>query len=486
MVAPSAAQRGGEISGADLEGEHEKPKYDIYELGKSLEKMTDEILRHMNYKTDMRQKLEDEKTHTKHEIDIVAKRGSRITAVECKNYGEGSVVGMEDVRNFRQKLTDLKITSGIFVTNVRYSSNVENYAQGNTITLWDGQELREKFFSMTIGRLPANEAAKLELALPSTVDFKAATVLQLANIGSAKVSQARLVFHPYYRVHYKLKAIRYDPVKDKHVVDDEGTYVVDGLDGEIINQEESAVKKLGSLFKKAEEREERKTDKMVTEDVLGLNAEENMTLEQTTDYGISRIRPEVKEKTVLKAVVDRVIAKNITDESYEVLVGRGKDRETEKREFKIVPKADEVSIRKSSVVYVPFWDVEFEAGQRVYSRRILSSSGRTVKDEIALCPKHFSLGGMQLVKKQTQAVCEVCGSAFCSDHITQVPDGMYYCEEDLPEQYRPKEPEKKGFGFKLPFGKQFQGTGSLDTLARARTPSDQIPWTRWLICAQAA
>ena len=444
--------KGGEVSGADLGEPNEKPSYDIYELGKSLEKMTDEILRHMNYKTETRQRLEDEKTHTKHEIDIVARRGPRITAVECKNYGEGSVVGMEDVRNFRQKLTDLKIASGLFVTNVRYSSNVENYAQGNTITLWDGEELREKFFSMTIGRLPANEAAKLELALPPTVDFRAATALQLANIGSAKVAQARLVFHPYYRVHYKLKAVRYDPVKDRHVVDDEGAYVIDGLDGEIINQEQSTVKKLGSLFKKAEEREERRTDKMVTEDVLGLNAEENMTLEQTTDFGISRITPEVKEKTVLKTVVDRVIAKNITDESYEVLVGRGKDRDTEKKKFTIVPKADEVAIRRSSVVYVPFWDVEFEAGQRIYSRRILSSSGRTIRDEIALCPKHFSLGGMQLVKKQTQAVCEICGSAFCSDHIIQAPDGMYYCEEDLPEQYRSKEPEKRTFGFKLPFG----------------------------------
>lgn len=414
--------------------------------------MTDEILRHMNYTTEMRQKLEDEKTRTKHEIDIVAKRGPRITAVECKNYRDGSVVGMEDVRNFRQKLTDLKITTGLFVTNVRYSSNVENYAQGNSITLWDGEELREKFFSMTIGRLPANESARLELALSPTVDYRTAIGLQLANAGSAKVSQARLVFHPYYSVHFKLKAVRYDPVKDKHVVDDEGSYVIDGLDGEIINPEEGAMKKLGSIFKKAEEKEERRADKMVTDDILGLRAEENLTMEQTTDFGISRISPEVKEKAVLRAVTDRVIAKNVKEESYEVLVGRGKDRDTETRKFTIVPKAEEVAIRKSSLVYVPFWDVEFEAGQRTFSRRILASSARTIRDEIALCPEHFSLGGLQFVKKQTQAVCEICGSAFCPDHVTLAPDGMYYCEEDLPEQYKPKEPEKKGFGFKLPFG----------------------------------
>ena len=63
-VAPSAAQKGGEISGSELEEEHEKPKYDIYELGRSLERMTDEIHRHMNNKTETRQKLEDEKRHT--------------------------------------------------------------------------------------------------------------------------------------------------------------------------------------------------------------------------------------------------------------------------------------------------------------------------------------------------------------------------------------------------------------------------------------
>ena len=48
--------------------------------------------------------------------------------MECKNYADNRAVGMEDLRNFQQKLTDLKIPNGLFVTNVRFSSQAEYYA----------------------------------------------------------------------------------------------------------------------------------------------------------------------------------------------------------------------------------------------------------------------------------------------------------------------------------------------------------------------
>jgi len=81
--------------------------------------------------------------------------------VECKNYADNRAVGMEDLRNFQQKLTDLKIPNGLFVTNVRFSSQAEYYAEAKGMEVWDGHELREKFFSLTIGRLAPTEQVML-------------------------------------------------------------------------------------------------------------------------------------------------------------------------------------------------------------------------------------------------------------------------------------------------------------------------------------
>jgi hypothetical protein len=48
----------------------------------------------------------------------------------------------------------------------------------------------------------------------------------------------------------------------------------------------------------------------------------------------------------------------------------------------------------------------------------LAASKTFIVDEIADCPKlHFSLGKLWTVRKQTYAICEICGGAFCNEHI---------------------------------------------------------------------
>ena len=70
--------------------------------------------------------------------------------------------------------------------------------------------------------------------------------------------------------------------------------------------------------------------------------------------------------------------------------------------FRVVPRLSEVSIRGTKLVYVPKWDLAYEAGQTSFSRRFLASSGRSLEDGLAKCQK------CTLLKKETVAVCEVC------------------------------------------------------------------------------
>jgi predicted nucleic acid binding AN1-type Zn finger protein len=63
----------------------------------------------------------------------------------------------------------------------------------------------------------------------------------------------------------------------------------------------------------------------------------------------------------------------------------------------------------------------------------LASSKTILVDTISICPRHFSFGYIQLIKKQTYAICNECTGAFCREHIFQV-DSKYYCEEHNPNK----------------------------------------------------
>lgn len=79
----------------------EIPEVNVYELGKKLEDVVESIYRSKGYSTTRRQRIVG-KSGTKSEIDIIARRGTRTIAIECKNYS--SAVGIEKVRDFSEKL----------------------------------------------------------------------------------------------------------------------------------------------------------------------------------------------------------------------------------------------------------------------------------------------------------------------------------------------------------------------------------------------
>ncbi len=405
----------------------------IYKLGVNLEDMTEKIHQSMGYSTQRRQRLAD-RDNIKHEIDVYAIKGSRVRAIECKNYDPSRSVGIKELRDFHSKVSSLRIKDALFVTNTSFSSESEKFALSKNINLWDGDELKERFFSMTLGRLGSGQQTLLELSLPVNMTFEEISKLELSNPELAKI-QARLVLHPYYRIDWKVDIIRYDSARGKHRLQAQGVYVIDAIDGEIINPKENLVSSLvGGLFKKSDEKLAMKEEKQIVEDLIAMKPEPRYKVTQTSEYAASQLKPTVKAETAQKTAVQQIIDDTRKEESYEVRTRHGE----ETKKILLMAKPSEVIIKKSSLIYVPKWDLDIEYGQVTFMRKALAASKTMLVDTIAYCPRHFSIGDTQLVKKQTYAICEICGGAFCKEHTFQA-EGKFYCEEHNPSKPVPTE-----------------------------------------------
>lgn len=98
----------------------------------------------------------------------------------------------------------------------------------------------------------------------------------------------------------------------------------------------------------------------------------------------------------------------------------------------IIPRYADIAIEKKILAYLPKWIIIIKAGTSTYKRKALASSNKIIIDEIAICPKHFSVPKIWNRRRLTSAICEICGGAFCSDHIFKV-GYSYFCEEHRSE-----------------------------------------------------
>ena len=180
----------------------------IYALGVKLEQMVEQIIKNKGFSTERRIKLRGQ-SGILHEIDVLAKRENDVLAVECKNYGEARLVGIKEVRDFQSKLQDLSdINHAMFVTNIKFTSGVEEYAKHNHIELWDGEKLRRDFYLLNLGRLESNVTAEpvetiLDTALPIKTQYNEVAKLLLVNPQAAAI-ETTLNLHPYYLFAYQV------------------------------------------------------------------------------------------------------------------------------------------------------------------------------------------------------------------------------------------------------------------------------------------
>jgi len=67
-------------------------------------------------------------------------------------------------------------------------------------------------------------------------DFPQASLLNVKNKASVRLFSAALIYHPYHLVKYRVHGSRKDLVGRVHKINDEGTFVIDGIDGDILNR----------------------------------------------------------------------------------------------------------------------------------------------------------------------------------------------------------------------------------------------------------
>jgi hypothetical protein len=88
---------------------------------------------------------------------------------------------------------------------------------------------------------------------------------------------------------------------------------------------------------------------------------------------------------------------------------------------------EHVMIKKPSLIYVPKWLINIQSNETQYRREVLPASESVIIDEIRFCPKEF-YEKKRPSNKKTYAICEVCGRAYCSRHISLINEA-YYCEK---------------------------------------------------------
>lgn len=205
------------------------------DLGNKLEETVGRIFADKGYQISLRQKLIG-RSQQRHEIDVVAKSGQVSIAIECKNYSEDRKIGIEEIRNFIEKLNDLGIHQGYFITNTDFSYDARNYAKNGTdkqIELWDNSKLKEQIMQLTLGR-GSNKVLKIENSFPLRGNFDDYSVLSLRNKQNVSIKNAVLSFHPFYIVSFVLREQFKTPDKQIHSNYNSGKYFIDAISGEVL------------------------------------------------------------------------------------------------------------------------------------------------------------------------------------------------------------------------------------------------------------
>jgi hypothetical protein len=220
----------------------------------------------------------------------------------------------------------------------------------------------------------------------------------------------------------------------KHRIRAEGIHIVDAVDENIVqktSQEISRSHKHSFFSKKEKHTSEYEQvlnnieQDLIIHDLKTFKPELQYKIEETPDYSITKLDCRVPFKVAKRMVLEKVIEDNTKEIYYKVKLSKDK---TEERTMTIIPKHDDIWIKRSSLVYVPKWVINIKSKMVTYKRTAIAASNTTLVDEIALCPKDFSVLKVWVKPRPTYALCKQCGGAFCLDHISKV-DYSYYCEE---------------------------------------------------------
>jgi hypothetical protein len=158
--------------------------------------------------------------------------------------------------------------------------------------------------------------------------------------------------------------------------------------------------------------------------------EQDYHIQLPPDYQMIKVEPKVTKNFAKESAIQSIIYANTTTFKYEVNSRRNDSIIPDMRDFTIVPKKSNITIKETRLLHVPKWDIEFVSGSQIYRREIIGHKGTVISDTIKSCPRHKILGKLDFIKKENIAVCEVDGKALCKDHVFKCPIcNRWFCEE---------------------------------------------------------
>lgn len=392
------------------------------ELGNKLEEMVEKIFQSQGYETKTRQKILGE-SGAYNEIDVIATRKSVKIAIECKNYAEGSKVGIKEIRDFVQKLVDINFHRGIFVTSSYFSDEARTLADSNPnekqVELWDREDLTHQVMTTTLGRDSKSnllsKTLKIENALPMQGSVNDYSFLHLKNSDKVAIRKKDITFVPIYAVSFNLHEEFRAPDKQMYSHHNDGFYYLDGISGRFLYKKDSVEERDYDLSPE---------EKQIVHD---LQDYEPRMLEVTEEKNskIEKLVPTIDRKNIEFQVRNRVAKDNKRIITWEQKVARDK---IETKQYPHMPQHSSIQCQ-TRVVNVPRLEIEFESKEYVYDKVVMMASGVVIQDEISDC-KHV------LGKKTTFAVCDICGVAKCEKDIVLGNNDDTYCKKHIPDDIK--------------------------------------------------
>ncbi len=297
-------------------------------------------------------------------VDILASRKNghdvQRIAFECWE-GDRQVNGRE-VESFIQRLRELDLSGGIYVSPKGFTGDAEFIARKLGVELWDLAKLKDHLerikpaeYNQIPGTLPVSRALSSKI-LPYGIEN--GTILRLAAL-------PKLEFRPYFFLHFTIK-------NGKNRT--KGVLVFDGVDGRYCD---------GAVFE----------GQLKNFQTSGLFAD---CLEIEPVVGSMPSLPtglEMKNNVSLAAsgTTDQALTQKVSD----IL----------KDESGV--HSEDLSVTKIEILHVPLVTVQLVALGKSYMKILQAATAKTILDETSNC---------LICQNKSKAICEDCGNMVCQEH----------------------------------------------------------------------
>lgn len=351
------------------------------------------------------------------DLDVLAQEPSsgEIIGVSCKDW-HGQVPGSEQFSHLVEMLEFENLKYGIFASSGNIANTLPLRAEhvrdtkGINIVLLDHDEIArlkkltyskqaadiENYFKTRLGlsaskkrtiadEIHAQKGATLgrtigcERMLP--VNFWNESPRYIINNHDLVPSDSTLNLEPYLVINYRLYAQAQNLGTDRPESKNDGTIIVDAVQGTVLSDNDPVFKHLIKYY---------------------TNAEMHISV-QEKGFAIKKTESFVNQRETIQTIRKQIAAQNEIRTHY-------KTAKNEQRQKIVRPRPDDVRIIGSYLIYVPIWDVRFNLGDKTYQRIYFGyDDDDIILDEMMKCQ-------IKSCQYNTNSICSVCHFTICDNH----------------------------------------------------------------------